>query len=69
MIVGGSEAPITPLSFIGFCRSKSKFWLHAGLTVKFNENPEIGSRPFDRSRSGFVMGEGAGNTVLIIKGF
>lgn len=53
---GGTEAPITKLAFAGFCAAKTM------STEK--ENPEQASRPFDKRRSGFVMGEGAGVLVL-----
>lgn len=53
---GGTEAPITHLAFAGFCAAKTM------STEK--ENPEQASRPFDKRRSGFVMGEGAGVLIL-----
>lgn len=53
---GGTEAPITPLAFSGFCAMK------AMSTEK--DNPEQACRPFDKRRSGFVMGEGAGVLIL-----
>lgn len=56
VLCGGTEAPITPLAFAGFCAMK------AMSTEK--ENPEQACRPFDKRRSGFVMGEGAGVLVL-----
>lgn len=55
MIAGGAEAPITSMSFAGFSSMK------ALSTV---EDPEKASRPFDKERSGFVMGEGSGILVL-----
>ncbi|QHE51450.1 beta-ketoacyl-ACP synthase II [Pontibacillus sp. HMF3514] len=55
MIAGGAEAPITPMSFAGFSSMK------ALSTV---EDPNKASRPFDKERSGFVMGEGSGILVL-----
>ncbi|MBN2351944.1 MAG: beta-ketoacyl-ACP synthase II [Spirochaetales bacterium] len=58
MIAGGTEGTILPLAFAGFCN------MHA-LSTKYNATPERASRPFDRDRDGFVMGEGAG--VLIIE--
>lgn len=57
IIAGGTEAAITPLAFAGFCQAKA-------LTCGFNDDPARSSRPFDRKRSGFVMGEGAGILVL-----
>lgn len=56
VLCGGTEAPITDLAFAGFCAMK------AMSTEK--ENPEQACRPFDKRRSGFVMGEGAGVLVL-----
>ncbi|HVI47889.1 MAG TPA: beta-ketoacyl-ACP synthase II [Chitinophaga sp.] len=56
MISGGSEAPITPASVGGFCAMKA-------MSVR-NDNPAAASRPFDVSRDGFVMGEGAGALIL-----
>ncbi|HHW47122.1 MAG TPA: beta-ketoacyl-ACP synthase II [Clostridiaceae bacterium] len=55
MIAGGSEAPITPLSFAGFCAMK---------TMSTSEDPSNACKPFDQERNGFVMGEGAGIVVL-----
>jgi len=56
MITGGSEAPITEASVGGFCAMKA-------MSVR-NDDPATASRPFDVSRDGFVMGEGAGALVL-----
>lgn len=56
MICGGAEAAVTPLSFAGFCSAKA-------LSTR-NEDPDSASRPFDRDRDGFVMGEGAGILLL-----
>ena len=56
IVAGGAEAPITPPGVLGFNAS------HA-LSTR-NEEPEKASRPFDRERDGFVMGEGAGALVL-----
>jgi len=56
MITGGTEAAITPLGLAGFCSMKA-------LSTR-NEQPEKASRPFDRERDGFVIGEGAGILVL-----
>jgi 3-oxoacyl-[acyl-carrier-protein] synthase II len=56
MIAGGSEAVITPLTIGGFCAMKA-------LSTR-NDDPQRASRPFDKGRDGFVMGEGAGVLVL-----
>jgi 3-oxoacyl-[acyl-carrier-protein] synthase II len=56
MICGGVEAAITPMALAGFCACKA-------LSER-NEAPEKASRPWDRDRDGFVMGEGAGVLVL-----
>jgi len=56
MIAGGTEATISPLGIGGFCAMKA-------LSTR-NDEPEKASRPFDATRDGFVMGEGAGIVVL-----
>ena len=56
MIAGGSEAAITPFAYASFCAMKA-------MSTR-NDAPEKASRPFDRSRDGFIMGEGAGVVVL-----
>jgi 3-oxoacyl-[acyl-carrier-protein] synthase II len=56
MLAGGSEAAITPLGIAGFNALKA-------LSTR-NDSPETASRPFDRDRDGFVMGEGGGCLVL-----
>ncbi|MFC4076426.1 beta-ketoacyl-ACP synthase II [Salinithrix halophila] len=56
MIAGGTEATITPMAFAGFCSAKA-------MSTR-NEEPEKASRPFDKERDGFVMGEGSGILVL-----
>lgn len=57
MICGGTEACISPLAIAAFCRLRA-------LSTSFNETPERASRPFDKARDGFVMGEGSGILVL-----
>ncbi|MEN6413486.1 MAG: beta-ketoacyl-ACP synthase II [Veillonellales bacterium] len=56
MVAGGTEASISPAAVAGFCSMKA-------LSTR-NEEPEKASRPFDKDRNGFVMGEGAGIVVL-----
>jgi 3-oxoacyl-[acyl-carrier-protein] synthase II len=56
MICGGTEAAVTPLSFAGFASAKA-------LSFR-NDDPEHASRPFDKERDGFVMGEGCGILIL-----
>ncbi|MGA0133560.1 MAG: beta-ketoacyl-ACP synthase II, partial [Opitutales bacterium] len=58
MLSGGSEAAITRLGYAGFCNMKA-------MSTDFNDTPDKASRPFDKLRDGFVMGEGAG--VLVIE--
>ncbi|MDA0739122.1 MAG: beta-ketoacyl-ACP synthase II [Nitrospirae bacterium] len=57
MIAAGADASITPLVFAGFCSLRA-------LSSRYNEQPTQASRPFDRGRDGFVMGEGAGALIL-----
>jgi len=57
VIAGGAEATITPMAFAGFCSMKA-------MSTR-NEDPQRASRPFDRDRDGFVMGEGA--AVLVVE--
>ena len=57
MVCGGAEAAICPLGISGFSAARA-------LCDTYNDQPEKGSRPWDKDRSGFVMGEGAGILVL-----
>jgi 3-oxoacyl-[acyl-carrier-protein] synthase II len=57
MVAGGAEAAICELGIAGFAACKA-------LSTRFNAEPERASRPYDRDRDGFVMGEGAGVVVL-----
>ena len=57
MVCGGAEAAICPIGIAGFSAARA-------LCDTFNDNPSKGSRPWDKDRSGFVMGEGAGVLVL-----
>ncbi|WP_432400632.1 beta-ketoacyl-ACP synthase II [Wukongibacter sp. M2B1] len=56
MCTGGAEASITPLSVAGFCTMKA-------MSTR-NDDPKTASRPFDKERDGFVMGEGAGILIM-----
>ncbi len=56
MIAGGTEAAITPMGYAGFCAMRA-------LSTR-NHEPQLASRPFDKNRDGFVMGEGAGVCIL-----
>src|SRR5699024_9268507 len=55
IITGGTEAPMTNMAFAGFSSMRA---------LSFNDDPKTASRPFDKNRDGFVMGEGAGILVL-----
>ena len=57
MVAGGTESPLNRLSVAGFAACRA-------LSTSFNETPTRASRPYDRDRDGFVMGEGAGVVVL-----
>jgi len=57
MLAGGSESPICRIALAGFAACRA-------LSTGFNDNPTKASRPYDKDRDGFVMGEGAGIVVL-----
>ncbi len=57
MVAGGSEAPVCEIGVAGFCASRA-------LSTGFNDTPAKASRPWDKDRDGFVMGEGSGCVVL-----
>ena len=57
MLAGGAEAAICPIGIAGFAQARA-------LSTNFNDQPERASRPYDKDRDGFVMGEGAGVVVL-----
>ena len=57
MLAGGAESAICPLGIAGFAQARA-------LSTAFNDEPEKASRPYDKDRDGFVMGEGAGVVVL-----
>jgi len=57
MVAGGAESPVCRLSMAGFSACKA-------LSTGFNDDPKRASRPYDKDRDGFVMGEGAGTVVL-----
>jgi len=57
MVAGGTESPVSRISVAGFAACRA-------LSTGFNDRPERASRPYDRDRDGFVMGEGAGALVL-----
>ena len=57
MVAGGAESPISRIGMAGFVACRA-------LSTSFNDAPERASRPYDRDRDGFVMGEGAGIVVL-----
>jgi len=57
MVAGGTESPVNRISMAGFAACRA-------LSTDFNDAPERASRPYDKDRDGFVMGEGAGAIVL-----
>jgi len=57
MLAGGAESTINPLGVAGFAQARA-------LNTSYNDRPEQASRPYDKNREGFVMGEGAGVVVL-----
>jgi len=57
MLAGGSEGAICPIGIAGFAQARA-------LSTGYNDRPEAGSRPYDKGRDGFVMGEGAGVVCL-----
>jgi 3-oxoacyl-[acyl-carrier-protein] synthase II len=57
MLAGGAESPVCRLSIAGFAACRA-------LSINFNDQPQRASRPYDRDRDGFVMGEGAGMVVV-----
>ena len=57
MLAGGTESPVCRIAIAGFAACRA-------LSTNFNDAPEKASRPYDRDRDGFVMGEGAGSVVL-----
>ncbi|HEY0113411.1 MAG TPA: beta-ketoacyl-ACP synthase II [Allosphingosinicella sp.] len=57
MVAGGAESALCPLGIAGFAQARA-------LSTQFNDQPEKASRPYDKDRDGFVMGEGAGVVIL-----
>jgi 3-oxoacyl-[acyl-carrier-protein] synthase II len=57
MVAGGTESPVNRMALAGFAALRA-------LSTSFNDRPEKASRPYDKDRDGFVMGEGAGAVVL-----
>jgi 3-oxoacyl-[acyl-carrier-protein] synthase II len=57
MVAGGAESPVNRISLVGFAALRA-------LSTEFNEDPTRASRPYDKDRDGFVLGEGAGVVVL-----
>ena len=57
MVAGGTESPICRIAMAGFAACRA-------LATAFNDRPQVASRPYDKDRDGFVMGEGSGIVVL-----
>ena len=57
MVAGGTESPVCRIALAGFAACKA-------LSTSYNDDPKSASRPYDKDRDGFVMGEGAGSVVL-----
>jgi len=57
MVAGGAESPVCRISIAGFAACRA-------LSTRYNDDPQSASRPYDKDRDGFVMGEGAGVVVL-----
>jgi 3-oxoacyl-[acyl-carrier-protein] synthase II len=57
MVAGGAESPVNRMALVGFAALRA-------LSTNFNNEPKCASRPYDKARDGFVMGEGAGAVVL-----
>src|SRR6202007_350186 len=57
MVAGGTESAVVPIGIAGFIACRA-------LSTGFNDRPQMASRPYDKDRDGFVMGEGAGVVVL-----
>lgn len=57
MLAGGSEAAVTELGYAGFCSMRA-------MSTSYNDAPQTASRPFDKGRDGFIMGEGSGVLVM-----
>src|SRR3712207_6273171 len=57
MLAGGAESALCPLGIAGFAQARA-------LSTQYNDQPEKASRPYDKDRDGFVMGEGAGVVIL-----
>lgn len=58
ILAGGAESAVTPLAFAGFAAMRA-------MATTFNDDPLRASRPFDKDRAGFVMGEGCGASFYL----